>query len=229
MPRRERPVESQRSERWLRAAVNEHREALNSKIAGLFKWLSKDQIEWVSPLQGDGYAEYFDESFLKLLDVSQLKKPLADFWPSSGPRWDGLAKSASRKILVEAKAYVEEAVDYSSRAANPTSVKKIDRALAMAKEAFHATECAQWGSPFYQYANRLAHLYFLRELNGLDAYLLFIYFADAGDVPNACSVQQWKGAIRVIEKCLGLTNRNPFKPYVGTIVWSVPEMLQSKF
>lgn len=30
----------------------------------------------------------------------------------------------------------------------------------------------------YQYANRLAHLYFLRHLNGVEAYLLLLYFAD---------------------------------------------------
>ena len=29
---------------------------------------------------------------------------------------------------------------------------------------------------FYQYANRLAHLYFLKELNKVDAALVFIYF-----------------------------------------------------
>jgi hypothetical protein len=69
----------------------------------------------------------------------------------------------------------------------------------------------------------LAHLYFARQLNGFDAYLLFLYFADAPDVPRPCTVQQWQGAVRLTEKCLGLANN--FSDYVGTLIWSVPQML----
>ena len=53
-------------------------------------------------------------------------------------------------------------------------------ALASAKEALGVPKDAPWDAPFYQYANRLAHLYFLRQLNGLDATLLFLYFAQSG-------------------------------------------------
>jgi len=80
--------------------------------------------------------------------------------------------------LVEAKAHIDEAVDFGSRA-KTDSLKQICRALTCAKKAFGVIGDAPWDSPFYQYANRLAHLYFLRQLNGLDAYLLFLYFADA--------------------------------------------------
>src|SRR6266566_7850402 len=129
MPRRERPADIRRSEHWVRIAVNEYSAALNSLVSGLFKWKTQDQIEWLSPIASDAYAEYFDEEFLYRLGVSDLRVPLRDFWPEGGPRWDGLAKTKSGKlILVEAKAYIEEQVDYSSRA-GPKSLEKIQEAL----------------------------------------------------------------------------------------------------
>jgi hypothetical protein len=134
-----------------------------------------------------------------------------------------LARTASGKvILVEAKAYIEEGVDYRSKAST-ASLAKINEALGKAKAAFKATPDAPWEAPFYQYANRLAHLYFLRELNGIDAHLLFLYFADAPDVPVPSSVEQWRGAMRLTEKCLGL-GQHPYKKHVSTIVWSIPDM-----
>jgi len=128
-------------------------------------------------------------------------------------------------ILVEAKAYIEEGVDYTSRAGRPSSIEKITSALAEAKLAFGADPNAPWHAPFYQYANRLAHLYFLRELNGLDAYLLFLNFADAH--PNPCSVAEWEGAIRLTRKCLGLGDRGPNR-YFGALVWSVSDNFGSR-
>lgn len=224
MPIRKRPSETGRSEHWLRVAVNEKQIHLDLRVSKLFGFEAGDRITWLSPLKSDGYAEYFDQEFLDRLGLHSLKVPLSEFWPRSGPRWDGLAKTASGKyILVEAKAYIEEGVDYRSKA-SPDSLEKIRRALSDAKKAFRAADAAPWESPFYQYANRLAHLYFLRQLNGVHAYLLFICFADAPDVPYRCSKQQWEGAIRLTEKCLGL-GTHPFGDYVHTLIWSVPEML----
>jgi hypothetical protein len=224
MPRRERPARTERSEHWLRVAINEHSVALNRRVATVFNWDSRDRIEWLSPIVSDNYAEYFDDEFLSRLGVSDLKVPLRSFWPRSGPRWDGLGKTESGKlILVEAKAYIEEGVDYSSKATSE-SLKQIREALARAKSHYSAAVDASWDTPFYQYANRLAHLYFARHLNGLDAYLLFLYFADAPDVPKPCTTQQWQGAERLTKKCLGL-GAHPFRNHVGTIIWSVPDML----
>ena len=41
----------------------------------------------------DNYAEYYDDAFLNRLGVKELKQPLLEFWPASGPRWDGLARA----------------------------------------------------------------------------------------------------------------------------------------
>jgi hypothetical protein len=127
-----------------------------------------------------------------------------------------LAKAGGGKvILVEAKAYIEEAVDGGSRA-TPGSAAKIAAALARTKAAFRSVSAGSWEHPFYQYANRLAHLYFLREINGVDAYLVFLNFADAPDVPEPCSTPEWKGADRLIRKCLGIGN-HPYRVNIATI------------
>jgi len=207
----------------MRVAANESNRRLNDRIRHAFLWASTEQIEWLSPVRSDEYAEYYDEEFLERLGVTNVRVPLHCFWPRSGPRWDGLARTDSGKvILVEAKAHIEEVVDYGSRA-SPESAKRISAALAQTKVAFHGSSAAIWGSPFYQYANRLAHLYFLRELNGLDAYLVFLYFADAPDVPEPCSVQQWEGAIRLTEKCLGL-GVHAYRDNIASIILSVTEL-----
>ena len=228
MPRRERPAETQRSEHWLRIAVNERRGLLNARMAEAFGWplSSDDPILWLSPIREDEYAEYFDQAFLDRLQLPKLRVPLSDFWPASGPRWDGLAKTRSGKvILLEAKAHIDESVDFRSKASSDSLVQ-INQSLASAKLAFGATADSSWEIPFYQYANRLAHLHFLSGLNGIDAYLLFLYFADAPDVPVPCSSEEWKGAIRLTQKCLGL-GAHQYRRRVGHVILSVNDMLSS--
>ena len=207
----------------MRLAVNEDYDALNQKIRTLFGWASDEQIQWLSPVKDDDYAEYFDQEFLDRLGLTELAIPLSDFWPKSGARWDGLARTETGKvILVEAKAYIEEGVDYRSKAGDK-SLAIIRNALQEAKSDFSANHDAPWESPFYQYSNRLAHLYFLHRLNNIDAYMLFLYFADAPDVPKPCSVEEWNGATRLVEKCLGL-GKHAYRDRLGTIIWSVPSM-----
>ncbi len=228
MPRRERPATTQRSEHWLRVAVNQCTDAFNVQLCSVFSWLHSDALVWLSPVESDDFAEYYDDAFLDRLGVGRLQVPLSSFWPRSGPRWDGLARSnGGRLLLVEAKAYIEEGVDYRSKAGE-VSFARIQGALAEAKTAFKATEDSPWEAPFYQYANRLAHLYFLRELNRLDAYLLFLYFADAPDVPKPCSIPQWDGAVRLTEKCLGL-GKHPYRDRVKTLICSVPALVANGF
>jgi hypothetical protein len=90
---------------------------LNKRIREEFAWSSEERIEWLSPVKSDQFAEYYDDAFLKLLKVSNLRVPLRKFWPSSGPRWDGLARTdCGKMILVEAKAHIDECIDLGSRA-----------------------------------------------------------------------------------------------------------------
>ena len=55
-----------------------------------------------------------------------------------------------------------------------------------------------------EYANRLAHLYLLRELNGLEAYLLLVCFVNDEEMNGPTTELEWEGAIQLIESCLGV-------------------------
>lgn len=208
----------------MRVAANESSSVLDARIRSTFNWPSGERIEWLSPVEADAYAEYYDEDFLKRLGVREFRVPLADFWPRSGPRWDALARTdAGRLILVEAKAHIEEAVDYGTRAGIDSS-DRIRAALEQTRVAYAANPDAVWDSPFYQYANRLAHLHFLRGLNGIDAYLVFLYFAGAPDVQRPCSVEHWEGAVRIMQRCLGLSADHPYRTSVASVIIPVTQL-----
>lgn len=70
-----------------------------------------------------------------------------------------------------------------------------------------------WEGTFYQYTNRLAHLYLLRELNGLDAYLVFLYFVNALQMNGSQSIREWQAATKVLKAPIGV-GKHPFLRYV---------------
>ncbi len=214
MPLIARPAEVSKSEHWLRRAVNEKPDVLNRAIANDRHDESLLQIKWISPIVEDNFGEYRDQSFLDALGVVLPQRELGDFWPARGPQWDGLGKTPDEKIvMVEAKAYIEEMVTPPSQASE-ASLAKIQAALAETKEFVHGSKDSNWSASFYQYANRLAHLYLLRQLNGIDAYLVFIYFTNAPDVTEPSSEEEWKAALRVMHRVLGV-GRNKLSPYVA--------------
>jgi hypothetical protein len=113
--------------------------------------------------------------------TSDIKSAWEKFWPQTGnvPNWDavGLLESNSRfeYILVEAKAHVEE-LQSSCSASKNGGLDTIRGALkATIKANGFMADVEDWLSPYYQYANRLAHLHFLLQHDIL-ARLVFIYF-----------------------------------------------------
>ncbi len=220
MPRVPRKLRTTKSEHWLRCAIEHNTAALNVRVRQSFGFPVAEELEWLSPLANDGYAEYSDQAFLDRLGIATTSSPLTSFWPSRGPQWDGLARTKSGKyILVEAKAYPGEAKSVCTATA-ARSKDKIADSLSRSKQHFGVAEDVCWQHPYYQYANRLAHLYFLRQVCHLDTFLLFLNFADATDMSKPCSADQWKLATDAIEKALGLPLEG--KPEgVATIIWSV--------
>ena len=81
-----------------------------------------------------------------------------------------------------------------------------------------------WSGKLYQYANRIAHLYLLRELNRIPAYLLFIYFIGDRDVDGPQTTEEWKAAIEEAERALGLPTRHRLSDYVVDIFVHVDEL-----
>jgi hypothetical protein len=191
------------SQKWIQKLINEKAHIINSLIRSSQFIAESDDIEWLSPLKEDCFAEYRDEACLKLLNINLVTYPLNDFWPKNGPQWDALGRSTSGAVfLVEAKAHIPELIS-SLNANNPASTDKILRSLAQTRKSLGSKNDFDWSKTFYQYANRLAHVDFLRR-NGLQAYLLFVYFLNDLEMGGPKTPDEWKGAIRLVHRCLGL-------------------------
>lgn len=60
-----------------------------------------------------------------------------------------------------------------------------------------------WLGQLYQYANRLAHLYFLRRVLGVPAWLAFVYFLDDPHCPT--DRETWVQALGQVKERLGIS------------------------
>jgi hypothetical protein len=209
------------SQRWLQIAVNRRPEVLDRALREAAA-LGGD-IEWLSPLATERFAEYSDNAMLARLGV-EPKVPLARFWPVGGPRWDGLARAASGDVfLVEAKAHIGEMVSGGCRATEP-ALSMIRASLeAVKRDLLPKAGEVDWSGAFYQYANRLAHLHFLRVQNGIPAHLVFVYFLNAEEMGGPSEVAEYRGAIRVIEQYLGL-GRHRLGRFVHKVFVDVREL-----
>lgn len=203
------------SQKWLQALVNDSPVLLNRAIAESSSRPIGD-IHWLSPLRRENYREYYDQPFIDILQVELTERPLGSSWPASGPRWDALGRSQDDQLLlVEAKSHVKEMVS-SLSAKNPDSLRKIGSALAATKSYLHRVSdpAADWTTGVYQYANRLAHLYLLTVLNGLDAYLILVYFLNdhemiSGDTFVPASRPEWESVLAYQERLMGIRQRHP--------------------
>lgn len=157
--------------------VNDRTVELNGAIlAALPELAGMDPvIRWVSPLRADGYEEFWDAAFLRALGLGELAEKLIQWWPTGGPHWDALARlefpdGSAGGLLVEGKSYTAEMSDTKGAgASSPTSIAKIDRAIAETQRWLDVnTPVRDWLRPYYQTANRLATLYWLRRELGDD-------------------------------------------------------------
>lgn len=204
--------------KWIREAVNAKQHLIDAGIGSRFNLLDRNRLEWVSPLSDDEYAEYSDQIFLDKLGIRLDKLPLKDFWPERGPNWDALARTRSdpRKVfLVEAKAYLGELRSGGCQA-GPVSLKKIRNAFRETQSYLEVSPDSDWTGEYYQYANRLAHLYLLRELNGIDAYLVYVCFLNDMEMKGPATEDEWRDAIAEAERTLGIANHK-LEPYVAHV------------
>ena len=194
--------------KWIQEFVNNRTADLDAAIHAASDGRIATPLSWRSPLAEDEFAEYRDQVFLDRLDIDLSSRPLADFWPRLGPQWDGLGTTAAGEpVLVEAKANIPEIVSPPSGAAD-RSLEQIRTSLRESAEFLGASSSCDWSGTFYQYANRLAHLYLLHEVNGIDSWLVFIYFIGDDDVGGPGSEAEFRAALTVLHGALGL-RRHP--------------------
>lgn len=105
----------------------------------------------------------------------------------------------------KAKAHIPEAATPATRV-SAASLELIERSLGEARQFYAPRATATWSNLFYQYANRLAHHYFLTEVNGLASTLVFLYFVNADEMLGPMSEEERNGAVRLIHAVLGLPN-----------------------
>lgn len=167
---------------------------------------------WVSPLRSLEYQEYSDESFLRAVGLGRFWPKLAKFWPTKGPCWDALATVVGRDdrhgvILVEAKSHLRE-MQSTCKAKDPRSLSLIENAFREVRQALGVPPSGDWLSPYYQYANRLAHLYFLRVKKGIPAWLVFVYFLGDREQKGPALRGEWRVEIAKTKQHLGLPEAN---------------------
>jgi hypothetical protein len=185
--------------------------------------IESDRIDWVSPLKDDDFSEYRDNGFIEKLGIQNLETSLSAFWPKRGPQWDALGRGNRNEVfLVEAKANIDEIVSPETKATEK-SLELIKKSLDGLKKYLKVNNKVDWSGTFYQYTNRLAHLYFLRALNKLPANLIFVYFIGDDSVSGPKSVEEWNAALTVMKKYLGLSTHKLAK-YIAEVFIDVKQI-----
>jgi hypothetical protein len=186
------------SQRQIQTYANERMSELCHAVAEALQPCKLDEsaIRWVSPLTADNYSEYRDEDFLEIIGAGHLAPKLRKFWPRGGPCWDALTRlDGGGCVLVEAKSHVPE-VNGNGCGASGVSLSLIKSSLARTKEWLGVRPDVDWLGRLYQSANRLAYLYFLREIGKVDAFLVNVYFT--GDPHSPTTREQWEDGIRTV-------------------------------
>jgi hypothetical protein len=198
------PLGARGSLKWIQRCVNAG--VLDAEL--LPNLSGATLINWTSPLEVDGFAEYRDADFLARVGLERLAPALADFWPARGPQWDALALSDHGDVLlIEAKAHLPELFSPAS-AAGSASRAKIITALAQTAAAIGAKPKAEWVETFYQYANRIAHLHFLHR-QGVSVKLVLVNFVGDAEMGGPLDAGEWKAAYRVVNYVMGISESAP--------------------
>jgi hypothetical protein len=206
------------SQMHIQSYVNDLREKLSEMLIGCLDPSPgpSARLVWVSPLRADRYNEYRDEEFLEKLGWKEQAAELKKFWPVRGPCWDALgvvsAPNFHGAVLVEAKSHFSE-MQSSLKAKSPRSREMIEKALAQAAQDLGVQINSCWTEGYYQAANRYAHLYFLRRIARLSAWLVNVYFTNDRSIATPLSRDQWQEALKTVKQAMGFGGRpTPFAP-----------------
>lgn len=198
------PIGTKGSLKWLQIAVNHAPHTLQPTHL--------PDITWLSPLQADELAEYRDGAFLERLSLEPLRSDLQAFWPRGGPQWDALGMTDHGPVLVEAKAHLSEFFSPGTQASEE-SRRKICASLNRVKSDLGVTSATDWSQTFYQYTNRIAHLWWLRQ-HGIDARLLFVSFLNDTEMSGPRYRETWDAAFATADHALGLKAKHRLSRYI---------------
>jgi hypothetical protein len=190
---------------WIQRAVKHRHASLERAVADAVG-RPDASVDWRAPLP-PLYHEPRDGRVFELLGIKPSRRSLREFWPARGPVWDAIAVVGDQYVLIEAKAHIPELISGGSKAVDSASVQTISASLARARKSLAPRSKVDWiQSPFFQYANRLAFLQFLREDNGIPAHLVFVYFTNDSVMAGPESEEEWRGALRLVDASLGVSS-----------------------
>ena len=204
------------SEDHLRNYLAQDQRTLDAAVASSFD-APIDSVSWLDyPLAASGReTEYQGLNFLPP-ELSRVRAAWRDVWPTRGRQqtWDAVGRLGDAWLLVEAKANHPE---FCSPPTTATGAGRavIERTLGRVKRRLGVHRFFAWTGSYYQYANRLAMLWFLRD-HGVDARLVGIYFI--GDTfpdatPSPASRRVWEQLIDARRLTLGLPERHYLSEY----------------
>jgi len=196
-----------------------HRNYLSQKVLSVtggnsIDWLDFQFSKKNRPLMDD--REFLGLEFVHNMRVQEKWK---EFWPQTGnpPNWDAIAQihidNQQEWLLIEAKGHIGELTSKCG-ANSEISRQKISSAFRKANHAFgnQSHPVDKWLEPYYQYANRLAVLYFLMKECSPAVYarLLFIYFYGENRENIRCpqTEQEWLPEIQKMNDWLGIEKNN---------------------
>lgn len=166
------------SEWHLLRYMGRHRDLLDERILRLLRADSVSWLDFPFRTRGDGHDDEW--TGIDFVGRKSLQAKWGQFWPQTGnvQNWDAVACVKSRAgsdwLLVEAKSHLGEIkTDCSAKARGGHG--QIAKAMETVKEALGVPAEADWLNGYYQFCNRVAALWFLRDA-GIPARLLFIYF-----------------------------------------------------
>ncbi len=192
-----------------------HRAYLSQKVMDVMggqdvEWLDFEFSQENAPLRDD--REFVG---LEFIPDTTVQKKWKSFWPQTGnsQNWDAVGKihfgDAVEWLLVEAKGHIGE-IGSRCGATSQVSKQVIYSALEQTSRVFgnRSRPIENWLGPYYQYANRLAVLYFLMKecVSSVNTRLLFVYFYGENRENLDCprSEQEWLPAIQKMNDWLGI-------------------------
>ena len=187
----------------------------NTPLKGPYKWMDYPYDQNRLSFDGEHVGINFFENFI---EFNEIKQKWRQFWPQTGTaqNWDAIFLEDKKVVLIEAKAHIEEI--RQSCDASEKSRELIGNSFQSAKKYFGISLDKDWFNNYYQLANRLAFVYFLKTC-GIESYVLNIYFINGyikrikrndkiiiEQNRSVTTVEEWEEAIEMQYECLGLKN-----------------------
>ena len=216
------------SEFHLLRLLGRHRSSFDLKILQALGYSNK-KIEWLDYKYDSKKLipdkEYVGIDFLEnSADYKSLKDSWRNYWPSSNnaQNWDAICKIDNEWILIEAKAHKDE-MNSNSKASKKSRIFISER-FDEIKAKYGITSQNDWNKNYYQKANRILFLEYLKD-NNIRAKLLFVYFVNGyrkgGEQLGVTSIAQWTDLIKKQDEYLGISNNKLIKDNIVDLIVNI--------